>query len=147
MSMTKDNQSSYRTTVGYFRDPWTDEKFTGKEERVDTTGLYPKIRDSKGNIIPLTFSLWTQEEKNIYYNARREGRGNGRGNGTSQKDKELRDGLTALETFLGEVLTGKDLEDARVLIGNIMPEDPEIVAKKRKIEALEAQLASLKASL
>ena len=136
------NDKDFRTSDGFFRDPFTGVKFTGNEERCDLDkGLRtPRIKDSKGNSIPIAYKLWTKEEREHFNDSKSSG--NIRVS-VSKKDAELRQNLLGLKEFLSKTLKGDDLDKANSMLDKIMPADPEVAKKQAKIAKLKAQLAEL----
>ena len=138
------NDKDFRTSDGFFRDPFTGVEFTGNEERCDLDkGLRtPRIKDSKGNSIPIAYKLWTKEEQNHYNECKGSSSGKTRIS-ASKKDTELRKNLLSLKEFLSKTLKGDDLDKANDMLDKIMPADPEVAKKQAKIAKLKAMLAEL----
>lgn len=112
-----ENDKEFKTSDGFFRDPWTGEELTGNEERVNLGLRTPRIRDSKGNPIPISYKFWTKEEKRHYKET--SGQGTSR---SSTKNDELREKVLKLKKYLNEKLPNDP--KINTLIDSILPPDP-----------------------
>lgn len=138
------NDKDFRTSDGFFRDPFTGIEFTGNEERCDLDkGLRtPRIKDSKGNSIPLAYKFWTKEERDRFNESKGSDSGKTRVS-ASKKDTELRKNLLGLREFLHQRLEDDDFNKVVSMLDKIMPADPEVAKKQAKIAKLKAMLAEL----
>ena len=127
----------YRTSDGYFRDPFTGAELKGDETRVDLELRTPRILASDGiTHIPIAYKLWTKEEREKY-NA---GKGQGtRSSGvkTSKSDTELREKLLELKSYLLEKLeSDDDKNEVSKMIDAILPDDPKVALIKRTLAGM-----------
>lgn len=137
-----ENDKDFRTSDGFFKDPFTGEEFTGKEERVQLGTKTPRIKDSQGNIIPLAYRFWTKEEREAF----KSGSGSSSRSSGSKKNEELRENLLNLQKYLEKVLPG----DKKVaeMINKMLPPDPEQEKLAKKVAGMtDEQKAVLRALL
>lgn len=137
------NDNDFRTSDGFFKDPFTGEEFTGNEERVQLGTKTPRIKDSQGNVIPIAYKLWTKEEREAFRNGSSSYSGR---SSSSKKSEELRKNLLNLQKYLEKVLPG----DKKVaeMINAMLPPDPEQEKMIKKVaEMTKEQKEMLKALL
>lgn len=139
-----ENDKDFRTSDGFFKDPFTGVEFTGQEERLQLGTKTPRIKDSQGNPIPIAYKFWTKEERDFA----KSGTSSGSKSGSSgnKKNNELRQSLLDLKEYLETVLPG----DKKVaeMIGAMLPPDPEQEKLAKKVAGMsEEQKAALRALL
>lgn len=139
-----ENDKDFRTSDGFFRDPFTGVEFTGQEERLQLGTKTPRIKDSQGNAIPIAYKFWTKEERE----AAKSGTSSGSKSGSTgnKKNNELRKSLLNLQEYLETVLPG----DKKVaeMISAMLPPDPEQEKLAKKVSGMsEEQKAALRALL
>lgn len=146
------NDSEFKNSVGFFRDPFTGKEFGDAEinaPRVEGH-KYAHILASDGKTaIPLSSRFWTRQEKDDYNNSRKNP-GSGTGSSTrssgSAKNEELRKGLTALKEYLADKLPGD--EQVEKFISALMPADPAVEKMQKQVANMtEEQKALLKSLL
>ena len=136
-----ENDVEFRTSDGFFRDPFTGKDFTGQEERLQLGTKTPRIKDSQGNAIPIAYKFWTKEEREAFKAGSVK-----TGSSSGSKKNELREQLLNLQKYLAEKLPN----DKKVaeMIAKIMPADPEQEKLAKKVAGMSAeQKAMLKALL
>ena len=142
------NDAEFRNNVGFFRDPFTGKMFdetTVNVERV-AGNKYAHIYASDGKTsIPLSFKFWTRQEKDDYYNSRKNP-GSGSGTGSSAKNEELRKSLLALKNYLE---TSKKMDETiEKMINELLPPDPAVEKMQKQVANMsEEQKAILKSLL
>lgn len=126
------------TSDGYFKDPHTKKDLTLGMPRVKTNPANgkaytrPYVLDSKGNPIPIAYTLWTKEEKA----EARAKRGNSSGSvRVSQNDEKLISVCDAILKACAK-LDKKDLDTVQSLVAQIRPKD----AEQKKAEREHAKL-------
>ena len=136
-----ENDAEFRTSDGFFKDPFTGKELTGQEERVDSGTKTPRILDSQGNAIPIAYKFWTKEEREAFKTTK----GPSTSSAKSSKN-ELREQLLSLKKYLAEKLPNdKKVND---MIDKIMPADPEQEKLAKKVAGMsDEQKAMLKALL
>lgn len=138
------NDKDFRTSDGFFKDPFTGKDLTGQEERLQLGTKTPRIKDSQGNAIPIAYKFWTKEEREAFK------AGTSSGSGTkssgSKKNNELRESLLNLQKYLDKALPGdKKVAD---MIAAMLPPDPEQEKLAKKVANMtEEQKATLRALL
>ena len=138
-----ENDKDFRTNDGFFRDPFTGKELTKNEERLQLGTKTPRIKDSKGNAIPIAYKLWTKEEREAFKAGTSSGSS---GSSGSKKNNELRENLLNLQKYLEKVLPG----DKKVaeMINKMLPPDPEQEKLAKKVAGMtEEQKATLRALL
>jgi len=141
-----ENDKDFRTSDGFFRDPFTGVEFTGQEERLQLGTKTPRIKDSQGNAIPIAYKFWTKEEREAAKSGTSSGSKSGSTGSSSKKSEELRKNLLSLQEYLETVLPG----DKKVaeMIGAMLPPDPEQEKLAKKVAGMtEEQKAALRALL
>lgn len=139
------NDKDFRTSDGFFRDPWTGKELTGKEERVDAGTRTPRIKDSKGNAIPIAYKFWTKEEREAFKSGSSSG-SRASSSKSNTKNAELREKLLGLQEYLAKALP--DDKKVAQMIADIMPPDPEQEKLAKKVAGMsDEQKAMLKALL
>ena len=138
------NDKEFKTSDGFFRDPFTGVPLTGNEPRLNTGTRTPRIADSKGNPIPIAYKFWTKEEREAFNAGKGSGTRSASKSGT--KNNELRDKLLGLQKYLAD---NKKLDDKiEAMIAAILPPDPEQEKLAKKVAGMsEEQKAMLKALL
>lgn len=142
------NDAEFRNNVGFFRDPFTGEMFdetTINVERVPGN-KYAHIYASDGKTsIPLSFKFWTRQEKDDYYNSRKNP-GFGTGSGKLTRNNELRQSLLNLQKYLAD--NGKMDPTIEKMINDLLPPDPEVEKMQKQVANMtEEQKALLKSLL
>lgn len=146
------NDSDFRNSVGFFKDPFTGVEFGETETNAPRVEghKYAHIYASDGKtVIPLSSRFWTRQEKDDYNNSRKNpGSGSTtRGSSSSStKNEELRKGLTALKEYLEK---NKKMDDKiEEFITALMPADPAVEKMQKQVANMsEEQKALLKALL
>jgi len=140
-----ENDADFRTSDGFFKDPFTGKELTGNEERLQLGTKTPRIKDSQGNAIPIAYKFWTKEERDAF----KAGSGSGKsssGSSGKKKNNELRESLLNLQEYLDKVLPGD--KKVAAMIAKIMPADPEQEKLAKKVAGMsDEQKAMLKALL
>lgn len=138
------NDKDFRTSDGFFKDPFTGKDLTGQEERLQLGTKTPRIKDSQGNAIPIAYKFWTKEERDAF----KAGTSSGSKSSSSgsKKNNELREKLLGLQEYLEKVLPGdKKVAD---MIAAMLPPDPEQEKMAKKVAGMtEEQKATLRALL
>lgn len=137
------NDKDFRTSDGFFKDPFTGVEFTGQEERVNSGTKTPRIKDSQGNEIPIAYKFWTKEEREAVKSGSST---KSSGSRSSIKNEELREKLLGLQEYLAKKLPN----DKKVgeMIAAMLPPDPEQEKLAKKVaEMTEEQKATLRALL
>lgn len=138
------NDKDFRTSDGFFKDPFTGKDLTGQEERLQLGTKTPRIKDSQGNAIPIAYKFWTKEEREAF----KAGTSSGSKSGSSgsKKNNELRESLLNLQKYLDKALPGdKKVAD---MIAAMLPPDPEQEKLAKKVAGMtEEQKATLRALL
>lgn len=137
-----ENDKEFRTSDGFFRDPFTGKEFTGQEERVPSTTKTPRIKDSQGNAIPIAYKFWTKEEREAFKAG--SGSGGTRSSG-SKKNNELRENLLALKDYLAKTLPGD--KKVAVMIDKMLPPDPEQEKLAKKVASMSPEQKAMLAAL
>lgn len=142
------NDKDFRTSDGFFKDPFTGKEFTGNEERVDSGTKTPRIKDSQGNTIPIAYKFWTKEEREAFKSGSSSGSKSTGSHSSSgnKKSEELRKGLLSLKDYLTK---NKKMDDEiEKLINAMLPPDPEQEKLAKKVAGMtEEQKAALRALL
>lgn len=145
------NDSEFKNSVGFFRDPFTGKEFG--DEQINAPRVeghkYAHIYASDGKtVIPLSSKFWTRQEKDDYNNSRKNS-GSGTGStrsSSSTKNEELRKGLLSLKEYLAEKLPGD--EQVEKFITALMPADPAVEKMQKQVANMsEEQKAILKSLL
>lgn len=138
------NDKDFRTSDGFFKDPFTGKDLTGNEERLQLGTKTPRIADSQGNAIPIAYKFWTKEEREAF----KAGTSGSKSTGSSgsKKNNELREKLLGLQEYLAKALPGdKKVAD---MIAAMLPPDPEQEKMAKKVANMtEEQKATLRALL
>lgn len=139
----------YRTSDGYFRDPFTGKELTGSEPRCNDGLRTPRILASDGKThIPIAYKFWTKEERDHFKQSKGTGTSrSGSSSKSSVKEDELR---TVCDEVLGIVeksLKGKDLETVKGLISKIRPKDKEVQQVEKLVTGLSPEQLQLLKSL
>lgn len=145
------NDSEFKNSVGFFRDPFTGKEFGEAEisaPRVEGH-KYAHILASDGKTaIPLSSKFWTRQEKDDYNNSRKNP-GSGTGSGSSKsssKNEELRKSLLSLKDYLDTVLPGD--KNVEKMINELLPPDPAVEKMQKQVANMtEEQKALLKSLL
>lgn len=124
-----ENDKDFRTSDGFFKDPFTGKEFTGNEERLQLGTKTPRIKDSQGNAIPLAYKFWTKEEREAY----KSGSGTkSSGSRSSTKSNELREKLLGLQKYLAD---NKKLDDKiEAMIAAMLPPDPAVEKAQKQVD-------------
>ena len=136
-----ENDKEFRTSDGFFRDPFTGKELTGNEPRLNTGTRTPRIADSKGNPIPIAYKFWTKEEREAF----KAGSGSGSRSSGSKKNSELRQNLLDLKAYLEKALPGD--KKAAALIDKMLPPDPEQEKLAKKVASMSAEQKAMLAAL
>lgn len=136
-----ENDKEFRTSDGFFRDPFTGKELTGNEPRLNTGTRTPRIADSKGNPIPIAYKFWTKEEREAF----KAGSGSGTRSSGSKKNSELRQNLLDLKAYLEKALPGD--KKAAALIDKMLPPDPEQEKLAKKVASMSAEQKAMLAAL
>lgn len=141
------NDKDFRTSDGFFKDPFTGVKFTGQEERVQLGTKTPHIKDSQGNAIPIAYKFWTKEEREAFKSGSSSGsKSSGSTGSSSKKNEELRQSLLNLQKYLTD--NGKMDDNIEKMINDLLPPDPEQEKLAKKVAGMtEEQKATLRALL
>lgn len=136
-----ENDKEFRTSDGFFRDPFTGKEFTGQEERVASSTKTPRIKDSQGNAIPIAYKFWTKEEREAF----KAGSGSGTKSSGSKKNNELRENLLALKDYLAK----NNKMDSKIekMINDLLPPDPEQEKLAKKVASMSAEQKAMLAAL
>lgn len=139
------NDKDFRTSDGFFKDPFTGKDITGNEPRLDLGTKTPRIADSQGNAIPIAYKFWTKEEREAFKAGTSSG-SKSTGSSGSKKNNELRENLLNLQKYLETALPGdKKVAD---MIAAMLPPDPEQEKMAKKVANMtEEQKATLRALL
>lgn len=139
------NDKDFRTSDGFFKDPFTGKDLTGQEERLQLGTKTPRIKDSQGNAIPIAYKFWTKEEREAFKAGTSSG-SKSTGSSGSKKSEELRQGLLSLKNYLE---TNKKLDsNIEKMIAAMLPPDPEQEKLAKKVANMtEEQKATLRALL
>lgn len=136
-----ENDKEFRTSDGFFRDPFTGKELTGNEPRLNTGTRTPRIADSKGNPIPIAYKFWTKEEREAF----KAGSGSGTRSSGSKKNSELRENLLALKDYLAK----NNKMDSKIekMINDLLPPDPEQEKLAKKVASMSAEQKAMLAAL
>ena len=146
------NDSEFKNSVGFFRDPFTGVEFDGSMVDVERVPghKYAHVYASDGKtVIPLSSKFWTRQEKDDYNNSRKNP-GSGAGSTTrssgSAKNEELRKSLLSLKDYLDTVLPGD--KNVEKMINELLPPDPAVEKMQKQVANMtEEQKALLKSLL
>ncbi len=140
------NDKDFRTSDGFFKDPFTGKDLTGNEERLQLGTKTPRIKDSQGNAIPIAYKFWTKEERDAFKAGTLSGSHSGSGSSGNKKNEELRKGLLNLKDYLAKQLP--DDKKVAEMIDKMLPPDPEQEKMAKKVANMtEEQKATLRALL
>lgn len=146
------NDSEFKNSVGFFRDPFTGVEFDGSMVDVERVPghKYAHVYASDGKtVIPLSSKFWTRQEKDDYNNSRkaiRTGASSGTRSSGSAKNEELRKSLLSLKDYLDTVLPGD--KNVEKMINELLPPDPAVEKMQKQVANMtEEQKALLKSLL
>lgn len=145
------NDSEFKNSVGFFRDPFTGVEFDGSMVDVERVPghKYAHVYASDGKtVIPLSSRFWTRQEKDDYNNSRR-AIGTGASSGTrssgSAKNEELRKSLLSLKDYLDTVLPGD--KNVEKMINELLPPDPVVEKMQKQVANMTEEQKTLLKSL
>lgn len=139
------NDKDFRTSDGFFKDPFTGKDLTGNEERLQLGTKTPRIKDSQGNAIPIAYKFWTKEEREAFKSNTVSG-STGSRTSSNAKNNKLRENLLGLQEYLKK--NNKLDSNIEKMIAAMLPPDPEQEKLAKKVAGLsEEQKAMLKALL
>ena len=146
------NDSEFKNSVGFFRDPFTGVEFNANMVDVERVSghKYAHVDASDGKtVIPLSSRFWTRQEKDDYNNSRK-ATGISAGSTTrssgSAKNEELRKSLLSLKDYLDTVLPGD--KNVEKMINELLPPDPAVEKMQKQVANMtEEQKALLKSLL
>lgn len=144
------NDSEFKNSVGFFRDPFTGVEFDGSMVDVERVPghKYAHVYASDGKtVIPLSSRFWTRQEKDDYNNSRKAtGASSGTRSSGSAKNEELRKSLLSLKDYLDTVLPGD--KNVEKMINELLPPDPAVEKMQKQVANMtEEQKALLKSLL
>lgn len=137
----------YRTSDGFFRDPFTGAELTGKEPRCNDGLRTPRILASDGvTHIPIAYKFWTPEERK-HFAENKAARSSGTGK-AKVKNEELAKMCDKVLEVCQKSLKGAELKVVEDLVAVIRPKDQKINKVEKFVAGLDAdQLEAIKALL